>query len=224
MDWLAYTDGYCERVAPGFWNEPLNALSNLAFIIAAVIMWRRVRRGPLRAKAMCAILAAIGLGSFLFHTFATVWASTADVIPILIFILFYIFAINRDILNWPAWMALLGTFAFLPYSAGLTALLIDIPFVGISSFYWTVPILIIAYGALLMRGYPNTAMGFFVGAGVLCISISIRSLDLLFCTDVPIGTHFIWHILNALMLAWMIEIYQKHAVENDGIAEDRPDS
>jgi hypothetical protein len=25
-------DLYCERTAPGLWNEPLNALTNLAFI------------------------------------------------------------------------------------------------------------------------------------------------------------------------------------------------
>lgn len=31
MDWMLYVDLYCERTAPGVWNEPLNALSNLAF-------------------------------------------------------------------------------------------------------------------------------------------------------------------------------------------------
>jgi hypothetical protein len=24
------------------------------------------------------------------------------------------------------------------------------------------------------------------------------------------GTHFLWHILNGLMLGWMIEVYRRH--------------
>ena len=39
------------------------------------------------------ILFAVGTGSFLFHTFATVWAAIADTGPIMIFILSY-FAIS----------------------------------------------------------------------------------------------------------------------------------
>ena len=35
MDWFAPIDIYCERTAPGFWDEPFNALTNAAFLIAA---------------------------------------------------------------------------------------------------------------------------------------------------------------------------------------------
>jgi hypothetical protein len=33
-------DAYCERLGPGLWAEPLNAVTNLAFIVAAVICLR----------------------------------------------------------------------------------------------------------------------------------------------------------------------------------------
>jgi hypothetical protein len=26
----------------------------------------------------------------------------------------------------------------------------------------------------------------------------------------PLGTHFGWHLLNAVMLGWMIEVYRRH--------------
>jgi len=26
----------------------------------------------------------------------------------------------------------------------------------------------------------------------------------------PMGTHFLWHLLNAAMLGWMIEVYARH--------------
>ena len=33
-------DLYCERTAPGLWEEPINALTNLSFFVAAWFAWR----------------------------------------------------------------------------------------------------------------------------------------------------------------------------------------
>ena len=41
MNWLESIDLYCERTGPELWSEPLNALSNLAFIGVAALLWRR---------------------------------------------------------------------------------------------------------------------------------------------------------------------------------------
>jgi len=35
VDWFAQFDGYCERTDLTYWSEPVNAVTNLAFIIAA---------------------------------------------------------------------------------------------------------------------------------------------------------------------------------------------
>ncbi len=40
MNWNASVDAYCERLEPGFWDEPLNAISNLAFWLSAWLVWR----------------------------------------------------------------------------------------------------------------------------------------------------------------------------------------
>ena len=103
MDWFRAVDGYCERVGPDYWSEPVNAVTNAAFLLAAAFMWPRVRGLPL-GRLLCAILAAIGIGSWLFHTHAQAWAGLADVLPILLFILVYIFAASRDFLGFrPIW-------------------------------------------------------------------------------------------------------------------------
>ncbi|SDT92452.1 hypothetical protein SAMN05428979_0445 [Stappia sp. ES.058] len=34
MDWTASVDAYCERVGTAFWAEPVNALTNAAFLVA----------------------------------------------------------------------------------------------------------------------------------------------------------------------------------------------
>jgi hypothetical protein len=35
----AYLDAYCERTAPGLLAEPLNAITNASFLIAAGAAW-----------------------------------------------------------------------------------------------------------------------------------------------------------------------------------------
>lgn len=103
MDWTRAVDGYCERMGPEFWSEPMNAVTNAAFVLAAVILWQRTFG---LGRVMCVILSVIGLGSFLFHTFAQPWAGVADVVPILLFVLVYIFAANRDFWGMSVWPAL----------------------------------------------------------------------------------------------------------------------
>lgn len=85
---FAAVDGYCERLGPGLWAEPLNAITNLAFLLAALIMARRARGHGL-PRLLAAELALIGAGSSLFHPVAQGWAGLADVIPIVLFSLTY---------------------------------------------------------------------------------------------------------------------------------------
>jgi hypothetical protein len=35
---------------------------------------------------------------------------------------------------------------------------------------------------------------------VFAVSLTARTVDRPLCTDIPIGTHFVWHILNAVVL------------------------
>lgn len=220
MNWSEQFDAYCERTDLSFWSEPVNAVTNAAFLIAALWMWRRTAGMPLPykrwARVLCVILFAIGIGSFLFHTHATAWAATADVVPIGMFILVYLFLVNWHMLGWPLWVALIGTAGFLPYAVGVTVLLRDVPFFNISNFYWTVPILLMIYAVVFRARIPQAARGFVIGAAILSLSITARSLDEPLCEVWPIGTHLGWHIFNAIMLGWMIEVYRRHMVEGGG--------
>ncbi|MEM9522645.1 MAG: ceramidase domain-containing protein [Pseudomonadota bacterium] len=217
MEWTRYIDGYCERIDPGYWSEPINAVSNASFLIAAFVMWRRVRGRDLPlAMVLISILAAIGIGSYLFHTHATAWAAMADVVPIGGFILAYLFAVNRDFLGWPFWGALAGAAAFLPYAAAVAPVFAALPFFAISGFYWVLPVLILIYAFVLRERAPGTARGLAVGAAILIVSITLRSLDMPLCDRFPAGTHSLWHVFNGLMLGWMIEVYRRHMLEGAG--------
>jgi hypothetical protein len=203
-------DAYCERTSAAYWAEPVNAVTNAAFVFAAVVMWRRTEGMPL-ARAMCAVLAAIGVGSYLFHTHANGLTAALDVAPILAFILIYVFAATRDFLGLGPWWAAGAVVAFFPYAA-LTVPVFDrvMPFLGSSAGYAPIPVLILAYAAALWRRAPATARGMALGAGILVVSLTFRTLDYPLCEVVPFGTHFLWHVLNGVMLGWMIEVYRRH--------------
>jgi len=211
MSWLAPVDVYCERTGPEIWSEPVNALTNAAFLIAAAVMARRLRGQPLPlARAMVAVLAVIGIGSFLFHTHANRLTALLDVVPILAFILLYVYAATRDLLGARTRVAAAAMLGFLPYVAATAPLFALVPGLGSSAGYAPVPVLILVYAALLRRFAPATARGLALGAGLLVLSLTFRTLDQPLCDLIPAGTHFLWHILNATMLAWMIEVYRRH--------------
>lgn len=215
MDWTRAIDSYCERTDPSYWSEPVNALTNLAFLVAAVWMWRR--HDDRGSRVLSGILFVIGVGSWLFHTHATAWAAAADSLPILVFSLSYIYLANRDFWGLGRGVSALGALAFVPYSALLGSLFGALPFFEVSAGYWPLPALIFAYAALLRGRDAALGRDLAAGAAILCVSLAARSVDLSLCAAFPLGTHFLWHILNAVMLGWMIET-RARAVARLGIA------
>jgi Ceramidase len=97
-----YIDLYCERIMPGLWSEPLNALSNLSFFIAAWAIWKlaqRQKKVPISIWVLIILAVAIGTGSSLFHTFATGWASLLDMVPILLFQLCFLWFYSNQVMR-----------------------------------------------------------------------------------------------------------------------------
>src|SRR5688500_8385384 len=94
-------DVYCERVGPGLLAEPLNAITNVSFLLAAWAAWVLASRvGALSwgVRVLVALAASVGVGSILWHTFATPWALILDTVPILLFIVWYIWLYTRNVL------------------------------------------------------------------------------------------------------------------------------
>src|SRR5262245_60794366 len=110
MDWLAPIDAYCERLGPGLAAEPLNAVSNASFFIAAAwAAWAAQKRASERVIwLLIALVFIIGLGSLAFHTFANQWSALADVLPITLFIYGYLAFALRRFLAFDWWRVGLG--------------------------------------------------------------------------------------------------------------------
>jgi len=211
MNWFETIDGYCERIDASFWSEPLNAVTNAVFLMAAIWVLRREELNN-KARALAFLLGMIGIASFLFHSVATAWAGALDVLFILLFTLLYIFVATEDFLGLPRRSALVVTLGYFPFSVVVDWLTLPLSVLGSTRIYIPILILITLYSLILYKKFPYLSRGLAMGALLLTISMFARSVDLLLCETIPTGTHFLWHVINAIMLAWMIEVYRRHII------------
>jgi hypothetical protein len=203
---------YCERgVDPAFWAEPFNALSNASFLIAGAVALRR--HGSDRAVALLGVLAlTIGIGSFLFHTFATRAAMIADVAPIQVFIAAYFFFVMRRLFGLGPFSAALATLAFMAAAAVAPRLMASLappgePWRGLAGYLGGLFGLVGVGLALLFREdeASRTGRALLAVAGLFAISLAFRTMDGWVCPGLPVGTHVVWHVLNAVVLFALME-------------------
>jgi len=227
---------YCERgFDPSFWAEPLNAVTNLGFILAALVSIVMLRQRPnaepkLFRFILILNLIAIGIGSFLFHTYATPWAAAADVIPIGVFMLIYLgyalyaFAGVPFLLTLPA----MAGFAYVIELANrfkCGAFTDMLPILErtncLNNSFGYMP----ALGAMLLIGLwlivrRHPAAPYVFGAGlVFVVSITFRAMDWTWCEQVSFldksrGTHFLWHLLNSVVLFLLVLASIRHGTRH----------
>ena len=213
MNWTHPIDNYCERLGPGFWAEPLNAISNVAFILAAVVgvvLWLRQPASgegaalPGRSIGLwlAFLVGVIGIGSFLFHSFANRWSSLADVIPIAIFIYAYFGTALHRLAGLTGPVALGATVLFLAASLVADPALAHI--FGSSSGYVPALLAMLGIGGVLVARKRAGGGLILAAAATFAASLGFRMADLPLCPDWPLGTHFTWHILNAITLGLLL--------------------
>jgi len=204
MDWSRPVDLYCERTDPSFWAEPLNAVSNAAFLIAAIaafLQWRRDDCDDLPVLLLILVTAAIGIGSFIFHTFGTAGAKYFDVIPIGIFIYGYLLLALRRFFP----LSLLASWAIvIAFAATASFVTLAVPndLLNGSHAYLPAWCAVLVIGRLT-RDTPHGRL-LLATALVLAVSLAFRTVDLTVCGALPLGTHFVWHALNGLVLYLML--------------------
>jgi len=214
MDWRRAVDIYCERTGPEFWSEPINAVSNLAFIVAAIVPLLAMRREGERdglLVLLCAIAFCIGVGSFLFHTFAERWAGLADTIPILLFIVMFLFAAMLRLFQLSPTMAVGATVGAFVLSLAAAPLVQAVTASSLNGSVSYMPALALLAGSALVLGLRRHPSARFVAmaAAVFAVSLAARTVDASTCTQFPVGTHFAWHLLNGTMIAILLLTLQR---------------
>ncbi|CAA9408305.1 MAG: hypothetical protein AVDCRST_MAG75-2578 [uncultured Propionibacteriaceae bacterium] len=179
----------------GFFAEPLNAISNISFLIAAWLAWLLARRtgtpsGEL--KMLIGLGAATGIGSILWHTMPNSLTFWLDIIPILLFIMAYIWLHTRRVLRLGAEVAVLSIAGFLL----LTFVAISYAQVFHGAVVYTPGmIVVLVLGLFHAREQQIARFTLLLAAGVYLAALFFRTIDNEVCAAVPIGTHFLWHLL-----------------------------
>jgi hypothetical protein len=215
---------YCERgTNPDLLAEPINALSNGAFLLMGLVglqlaLWRPREERTADHVLLPVLLLFIGLGSLSFHLYADQGTGLADVVPISVFMLVYLgFALNR-LLGVPPGVTVLLVIGFTAIMALVTQVQCSNGAIGFgaaaqgakpclngSVFYLPALAAMIVIGLLLHERGHKAAPWILWAAAIFAVSVTFRSLDLPLCDEVVIdgrkvGTHFAWHVLNALAL------------------------
>ena len=170
MNWFETIDGYCERIDASFWSEPLNAVTNAVFLMAAIWVLRREELNN-KARALAFLLGMIGIASFLFHSVATAWAGALDVLFILLFTLLYIFVATEDFLGLPRRSALVVTLGYFPFSVVVDWLTLPLSVLGSTRIYIPILILITLYSLILYKKFPYLSRGLAMGALLMTLSL-----------------------------------------------------
>lgn len=221
-------DYYCERTSQALDAEPLNAVSNIAFLVGAVAAWQlqsrhmnSVQNVPIRLLTV--LMVVVGTGSLVFHTAGTKWAEWADIVPILIFMAIGLSTILHAFFNWgyllriPAVVLFFTATCWLALESTMEGLLRVLPRpLAEGAMYFPTLILLLVVAAFLMSRSGNAARMFLIAACLFVVSFTMRSIDHPICNLLPIGTHYFWHIFNASVLYLIIRaiILNRQEIEN----------
>ena len=176
---------WCERVQPGIFHEPVNALSNLGFMVAGLwMLWLlgkdvvAGRTGMMFGHSPVALLYAgaaiwLGPGSLLMHGTHTAWGGWADNLSMVMYILVPWLMNVSGMGRWPT-PRLLSIYAtlVLVYAVGRAVngwgLGINLDFFGLSIAFWIISEVLYRFWSQWLR----VASGFmgFVVAGIFGIT------------------------------------------------------
>ena len=194
-------DHYCERTSEAWSAEPINAVSNAAFLIAGFAAWwlakqRKALVEDTLLAVLLVIIPAIGIGSFIFHVIATRWTEWIDVIPILVFMLLYLWlAMSRFI----GFLAPFRVAALLAFFAATFAIEAWVPASVLwgGAMYLPAIVALVVIGLMANRWTAGTRALFLLAIATFMVSFAMRTADASLCPALPFGTHFLWHIFNA---------------------------
>ncbi len=205
-------DLYCERLSTGWFAEPLNLASNLAYIAFALLaypLWKREcdTRKRKELRILLCSLASIGLGSAWFHSSATRLSQIGDILPIALFVflsLYYYFqAMKREgFALTKLTLSILPALILPPLFAKLSGL--SLYLAKGDAYLGIVPSLLIL--SLQERSLARKKI-LALNSGLFTLALVFRTLDTPICDIFPSGTHFLWHLTTALAAYLMVRAY-----------------
>jgi len=221
-----FLESFCERRGASFLDEPMNLATNLVFLLACLMLARRVvqLRGegcavPFSVQALIASIGAVAISSAVFHMSALRWAGVSDAMAVRLFAMAFAACYMRWLLNWPwLWVAVV-------IPALLSVALVVPGALPLSRLYGAAPLLPGALGLVLFaailaqRGDPAWRV-IAAAAASFAVAMVFHRADRPLCELVPTGTHFLWHLFSGIAAYLMASAVLERAVQR----QQRPPS
>lgn len=177
--------------------------------------------------ALILMVFAIGVGSFLFHTMPNRWTVAADVLPIQLFAFGYFAFALRRFFGASKRVAAAGTLAFFGLALGLSwAGRSILPAMVAGSAGYAAFLLGLIGIALAMPRDPvlrRPRRLLALAGSAFAVSLTMRSIDGPLCGALSLGTHWLWHLLNAVVLYTLLRAAALPAGRTSITASSFPD-
>lgn len=204
---------YCERDTAGWFAEPLNTVSGLAFFISAWQAWRQLEGARLREQwdlhLLAGLIGLVGVASMLWHASGIGWLHWFDAAAVTAFVLAYwqVFLVRVSRLGWAGLVV-----GWLLTGAGLALFYLLLPrlLLGSTLVYAPLLLLLLAGIVMSMRVDRRLARDLFLASILFLLAMVVRAADLLLCEWVIVGTHWLWHLLTAGLLFVLVDGMIRH--------------
>lgn len=204
---------YCERTEPGWFAEPLNTVTGLAYFIAAWQAWKQLERARWREQwdlhLLALLIALVGLSSVLWHASGMLWLFWLDVAAAVFFAVGY----------WSAFLFRVPGFGvgglsltWVLTGAGLALFYLFVPGATAGTTLGYLPMLVILAAALTLavRVDRRLARDLVLATAVFGLALVLRALDPVLCDWAVVGTHWLWHLLTAGLLFVLVDGLLRH--------------
>lgn len=205
--------GYCERVDPGWFAEPLNTMAALAFVLAAVQLWRHGGESGLSWKherrVLALLVGGIGLTSIAVHTTGYAVWFWLDILLYAAFMLAFWDGFLRHVWGLSGWTRAGIWFLSLVVVASILSIL---PLGNLAGALLFAPlVLLIVTGVGLCRTTDRRlARDFLLAGALLVVGLMLRVLDDPLCDWLVVGTHWLWHLFAAGVLFVLVDGLGRH--------------
>lgn len=190
---------YCEQLLQIGW-EPINTISNLAFIFAGIFVFYKLRneKSVLRLT-LSILLVLVGVGSSWWHISHTHYGDIADTFFILIFASIVSILFLRKLLRSRTIILLsfFGLLSIIFFAEQLDYLNGSLPYIVLF-------IALLIGGIFYIKKFNDSKSLFITTIVTFGFAIIFRSIDVLVCPSISFGTHFLWHILVAVLCYQLI--------------------
>jgi len=203
---------YCESFDNFLTNQPFNTLTNIAFIIAGILLIKLYREKGIKSNSIITLITLVflvGIGSTIWHFSETFVGKMLDVIPISLLIFAYLVLFLKKVAGKSTLFAVITLIIFIGINFFALQIFEKEPLKS-SAGYFPAFLMLALMTFHTFRKKLMIAKEMLLALLIFMFAIVFRSTDYLVCDAFSVGTHFIWHILVGFLVYFIVRALIKH--------------